>query len=269
MTGADHHSRDRPGDGSAQTTDEQLRELLAKALAPPPVQPSMQEMDALQAVVASARAGHEPTVANGGRWTALWRPSHWRRRAAIPVLATVMVLGSGGVAVALARPVLPSPLRAAARAVGLPVDSQRLADARAQLARLEAAMASGPLTAARQAQLRKEADALQAALARLDPSERQMVAPSARGALSRADRALQLPAAPPPGSSSSSPPGSPPSSSPPGSTTTTSRPVHATASTTMSTPAGSSTTVPIRPTSPPRPMPTTTTTLRRPASAQP
>ncbi len=69
---------------------------------------------------------------------------------------------------------LPRPLRAAAHAVGLPVDSPELVDARAELASLGRALAAGDLEAIR------EADAQMVALVKgLDPDERARIEPVA------------------------------------------------------------------------------------------
>src|SRR5205807_383263 len=87
--------------------------------------------------------------------------------------------------------VMPQPVREAARAVGLPVDSPDLAGARAALARLRDALADKPrdLNA-----VRTDAQDVRARLARLSADDRSHVEDEATFVLAAADAAL----APPP-----------------------------------------------------------------------
>jgi hypothetical protein len=102
--------------------DDELLRHLADALDPgdEPPEPSPHSMLLLRAVV---RGASPATAARRAR-------PPWLRRIAVFGAAVVAVGGGSGVALAATDTPLPTPVRAAARAVGLPVDSAPLAATR-------------------------------------------------------------------------------------------------------------------------------------------
>lgn len=105
--------------------DDELLDLLGRALEPPAVEPSLAEMHAFHRALA---AHHRP-----------------RRRWAPRTMAVVVGLGAlttTGTAFAIDGHV-PRPVRSVASSLGLPVDSPAVSDARAAMARLRAAIDHG------------------------------------------------------------------------------------------------------------------------------
>ncbi|MDP9075289.1 MAG: hypothetical protein M3N98_14230, partial [Actinomycetota bacterium] len=105
-------------------TDDELFEALTQALSPVPPQPSPAAVLALRRAVGEARPARSS-------------PPWWRRRLLAVTMMVPMVLGGSTAAYALTGAALPEPVRAAANAVGLPVDSVAVADARAAAAKLK------------------------------------------------------------------------------------------------------------------------------------
>ncbi len=110
---------------------------------------------------------------------------------------------------------MPQPVRVAARAVGLPVDSPELAGARAALARLRGALADKPRDLG---SIRARAQEVRDRLAHLSADDRSHVEDEAAFLLAEADDAFAPPPAPlgsPPPASPANPPkpapGAPPS----------------------------------------------------------
>ena len=104
------------------TRDDELLDILGASLGPPPdVEPTWAEISQLHRVIDSGWSGRQRVR------TPLWRA----RRPLSAALAGFLVLGGASAAAALSGAVMPEPVRVAARAVGLPVESPALADARA------------------------------------------------------------------------------------------------------------------------------------------
>lgn len=155
--------------------DDQLLDVLGAVLRPPEEPPDPVVLAALQRAVRE-RADARPAA---GFW-----PSFRRNvsRPFVVVLVGAAVL-SGGTAVALTNGApLPRPVRSAAHALGLPVDSVAVAEVRSTMGGLEDALAAGDVDAVRQrsAELRAE-------LADLSAEDRAEVGPVARALLRRAD----------------------------------------------------------------------------------
>jgi len=190
------------------TEDEDLLHRLELALRPPAAEPSEAEIAALHRAV--AEHGDGPPVRRV-----------WPRRtlAAAAAAAVLFVIVSGAP--------MPRPIRAAAHAVGLPIDSVKVADAKSAMSELQRALDDGDREGAARASAR-----LRQRLAALGEKERQSIGPRAEPLLQRAGN---LPASPVPGAP---PPGGTVPSRPP---TTTRMPTTTTASTTTTTPRTSTT----------------------------
>jgi hypothetical protein len=154
--------------------DQQLLEQLNRALAPGPVEPPRETVTALRAAVAQQTA---PRPVPARRPPRTW----WRRP--IPVLAAGAFLATGISTAAFASgATLPRPLRAAAHALHLPVDSPSLADTRTALAHLRALLPCGDPSRIQQA-----AGVLRDQLRALDPGARRTIADEAAQLLSHAE----------------------------------------------------------------------------------
>jgi hypothetical protein len=113
--------------------DDRLLDALSAALAPPPAEPSDEEIAALRYAV--VRCFAPPRVRP---W---WQPRGFGGRAPIADRAVTLLAAAAlctATAVAVAGSPVPAPVRTLARAVGLPVDSAALADTRAAVGRLRA-----------------------------------------------------------------------------------------------------------------------------------
>lgn len=164
--------------------DQDLLDVLAESLGPvPPAQPSWAEVSALHRVIDSEAALREKTRVRSPLWRA-------RRRASVAAAAIVLVAGGSAAAAVTGGP-LPRPVRVAARAVGLPVESPQLAEARTALANLTHALAASPRDLAR---VRVDAAAVRDKVAALNADDRSKVEMEAQFLLVEADAAL----APPP-----------------------------------------------------------------------
>src|SRR5581483_10259860 len=185
------------------TRDDDLLDVLAASIGPPPdAEPSWAEISHLHRIIDTAadrnrRRAHTP----------LWRMRH-------PVaVAALVLLGGASAAAAVSGAVMPQPVRVAARAVGLPVDSPQLAEARAALDRLHDALAAKPRNAN---DIRARAQDVRDRVDRLSADDRLEVEDEAAFLLAEADAAL----APPPASLGSPPappaaaPSDPPSAAP-------------------------------------------------------
>ena len=206
------------------TKDEYLLARLEQDLRPPAVEPSEAEIAAL----------HQ-AVAEGATHPAVRRV--WPRRALAGVAAAaVLVLIVSGVPV-------PRPVRAAAHALGLPVDSVKVADAKSAVKELQRALDEGDQERAARAsaRLRRRLDAL-------DQADRQRIGQKADPLLLRAGSppgSRPGPGTPPPGGPTTSrPPSRNPSTSGPSTTTTSSSSTSSTSTTarTSTTRATTSTT---------------------------
>ena len=156
------------------TRDEDLFEVLAAILGPAPTaEPTRAELARFHRVV------------DGGvtRRAALWRV----HRPLTAALAGFLVLGGASTAAAASGAVMPEPVRVAVRAVGLPVDSPQLADARTGIARLRDALDAQPRNVG---EIRERAQQLRNELARVSAGERITVDAQARFLLVEADNAL-------------------------------------------------------------------------------
>ena len=164
------------------TRDGDLLDVLAASLVPPPdAEPSWAEISRLHRVI--------DTIADVRARPA--RTPLWRLRQPIAAAAAgVLLLGGASAAAAVSGVVMPQPVREAARAVGLPVDSPDLAGARAALARLRDALADQPrdLNA-----IRTDAQDVRDRLARLSADDRSHVEDEAAFLLAAADAALAPP----------------------------------------------------------------------------
>jgi hypothetical protein len=185
------------------TRDDELLDVLAASLAPAPdAEPSWAEISHLHRII--------DTAADGRRHHG--RAPLWRLRPITAAAAGLVLLGGASAAAAASGAVMPQPVRVAARAVGLPVDSPQLADARAALGHLRDALADTPRNVN---DIRADAQDVRDRLGRLSADDRLDVEDEAAFLLAEADAAL----APPPsqvGSSpaSASPPADPPAAPP-------------------------------------------------------
>ena len=126
---------------TGRTTDDELLERLGHALAPEARQPPESSVAAVRAQAeAAALPPPTPLPARSKRWR---QPVTW-------VAAAAVAAASFAAGVLLADD-LPRPVRGAAHAIGLPVESNDLVDARAALDRLGLALAVGDAEAAREA----------------------------------------------------------------------------------------------------------------------
>jgi hypothetical protein len=118
------------------TRDDELLDILAASFGPPPeAEPSWAEISHLHRIIDTAAQGHSRRAASP-----LWRI----RRPITAAAAGLVLLGGASAAAAVAGAVMPQPVRVAARAVGLPVESPQLADARAAVGRLRDALGRTP-----------------------------------------------------------------------------------------------------------------------------
>jgi hypothetical protein len=178
------------------TRDDELLDVLATSLgSAPDAEPTWAEVSQLHRLVDTA-AGRGPRAR-----TPLWRI----RRPLTAALAGVLVFGTASAAAALSGAVMPQPVRVAARAVGLPVDSTDLAGARAALARLRDALDHRPLDLDA---IRTLAQDARDRVGRLSADDRADVEAEATFLLAQADNAL----APPPGPLGAPPPETRPAS---------------------------------------------------------
>jgi hypothetical protein len=151
--------------------DDVLLEALGAALQVD-AEPSIGEVEALRALVAPRRRRVTPTVVPH-------RSARHALRAAAVVAA--IVVGGGALVAALGGDVSPV-LRPAERAIGIPVDSDELRDARSAMVALEIALARGDGSA-----IERAAGALVAAVLRLDDGDRAKVQQDATRLLEQAD----------------------------------------------------------------------------------
>jgi hypothetical protein len=168
------------------TRDDEFLDILAAGLGPPPeAEPSWAEVSQLHRVVDTA-AGRGW---GGRRGAPVWRV----RRPLTAAMAGFLVLGGASAAAAVSGAVMPQPVRVAARAVGLPVDSPQLAGARGALARLRGALAATPHDPA---EIRARAQEVRDRVGRLSADDRSQVEDEASFLLAQADNALAPPPAP-------------------------------------------------------------------------
>lgn len=147
----------RPDD--SESTERLLRSLAA-AMAPEASDPPAASIQAVRRAATERQA----RLAGGDRVA-------WRRRVAlVSSITTAVVMGGGSVA--WARPVLPTPLRAVARAVGLPVDSAQVADVRSDTVALQRAIGRQDA-----AEVERDLGNLNRSSARLAPDEWTRLAP--------------------------------------------------------------------------------------------
>ena len=160
-------------------TDQELLELLGRAFAPPPLEPSpIDVMTLRQLVVNRAALASTSTI----------RP-HRPPLTRLAIAATVAALGLGASAVAYAVGApAPRPLEAAAHSFGLPVDSPALIDAKDAVVSLRAALGH-----ADNRQVGSDAAVVRERLAALGTDERQEIDATAQELLHEADQRLQEP----------------------------------------------------------------------------
>ncbi|MBV9411879.1 MAG: hypothetical protein JO148_09795, partial [Acidimicrobiia bacterium] len=180
------------------TRDDELLDVLAASLGPPPdVEPTWAEISYLHRII--------DTAADGRR---RGRSPLWRLRPITAAAAALVLLGGASAAAAVSGAVMPQPVRVAARAVGLPVDSSQLTDARAALGHLRDALAAKPRNVSDiSADVREVRDRL----AGLSADDRLQVEDEAAFLLAEADAAL----APPPPQLGPPPASTPASADPP------------------------------------------------------
>jgi len=166
------------------TRDDELLDVLAASLGPPPdTEPTWPEISHLHRVIDHSSTGRRSSRAP------LWRV----RRPLTAALAGFLVLGGASAAAAASGAVMPEPVRVAARAVGLPVDSPQLAGTRAALARLRDALSRQPRDLSA---IRSSAQEVRNRLARLSADDRAQVDAEATVLLTGADAALSPPPTP-------------------------------------------------------------------------
>lgn len=172
------------------TNDDALLDALAVALAPALLAPSVDDVDAVRALV--ARRGDDDGDGRDGRDDDVVAlvpvhaaPHPVRRMFAVAAAVVALVVTVGAVALATGSR-LPRELRAPARALGLSVDSAALADARSAMSDLRDALRHTD-----HARIAASRDALAARLRRLGPDDRATVAKEATALLAIADDRLQ------------------------------------------------------------------------------
>ena len=121
------------------TSDEELLARLGRALEPPAGEPDPARVARLRALAEAGRRSSTDQLADRRRS----RAGAWPRRQLAGVAAGVAAAVVSFVVGVVAGADPPRPLRAAAHAVGLPVESPQLADARAELHDLGEALAAG------------------------------------------------------------------------------------------------------------------------------
>lgn len=144
--------------------DEEVLERLRQALRAPDAQPSAAEVAELRRAVAE----RDPLPAPRRAWP--------RRVAAVAAAAAILV-------VLVAGPPLPRPVRSLARAVGLPVDSAEVADAKSAASELQAALDGGD-----PARVAKASARLERRLQALREADRRRLAQRSDPLLERARR---------------------------------------------------------------------------------
>lgn len=162
-------------------TDEELLSLLAATFPPDPTPPSAAVLTSLHAAV---EAG---TAAVGPRRSARTHlPRRPRARVAAWAAGIAVLLASTSTAYAVSGATLPRPLRAAAHAVGLPVDSPALADVRVAEHRLRHALVTGDAAA-----ITLAAHQLRQQLADLDATDARHARDTAGDLLQKAEEAVE------------------------------------------------------------------------------
>jgi len=171
------------------TRDDELLDVLAASLGPAAeAEPSWAELSQLHRVLDTGLGDRRPN-----------RSPIWRLRPVTAAVAGLFVLGGASAAAAVSGAVMPEPMRVAARAVGLPVDSPGLADARSSLAGLRVALAAQPRDVDT---IRTQAQEVRDRVGRLSADDRFQIEDQATFLLAEADTALAPPPAPlgaPPG----------------------------------------------------------------------
>ncbi len=167
--------------------DDELLERLGVALAATPAAPTRDEIDAVRALA----------TGGGGARVAPWRSArdaqHPLRHVLVAAALVVGLVMAGGLVALSAGAPVPTALRAPARALGLPVDSAALAEARSAVSALRVALA-GP----DDARVAAAAVSLETALGRLDAGDRAVIETEARLLLAQAaDRLGVVPDADP------------------------------------------------------------------------
>jgi hypothetical protein len=166
-------------------SDDHVLALLGDALAPGDREPPPDRTAALRVRVAARAAASPPISIERG--SALHR-QRWFIATAVAA-AIAIAFGCG----AVLADVMPRPVRAAAHALGLPVDSPQLRDARDELHQLGLALAAGDLDGI------ERADAEMVRLVRsLDPDEQAEIQPVAHEVHLRAVQVLTDAGRPPP-----------------------------------------------------------------------
>ncbi|GAC1542475.1 MAG: hypothetical protein NVS3B12_30510 [Acidimicrobiales bacterium] len=151
-------------DPSSVTSLDDLEAALVAAMAPPHIQPPLASIVAVRAAALDRRVTSGPVM--------VLSAPRWRHRAALIIaIAGVGTFGSAGVA--LARPALPNTLRQLAHTIGLPVDTQPVADVRSDSRELQRALDHGDPD-----RVRRDLQDLDRSEARLDPRDHaRVVAP--------------------------------------------------------------------------------------------
>ena len=185
--------------------DDELLAVLGRTIGPDADDvPSASDVAALRALVVAT-----PIPITSSR--------RWRRRVVVAGVATVAALsGATAVAAGVNDGALPKPARVVARAIGIPVDSVDLADAKTALRQLRTAT---------DAELPDALDGAERAVAALSSDERRALGTSADRTLSEARERLAKLAAPVPvaaDEATTTVPASPAPSAPTGTTTATS-----------------------------------------------
>jgi hypothetical protein len=159
----------------SRVDDEMLLERLGAALTVTPAEPTPDEVGAVRALVLEGEGGRIVSFspARDAR--------HPVRHVLVAAALVVCLVMAGGLVALSAGAPVPSELRAPARALGLPVDSAELADARAATAALRAALARPD-----DARVAAAAVALETALRRLGAGDLAEIEAEARALLARA-----------------------------------------------------------------------------------
>ena len=188
------------------TEEDDVLERLSQALRPPDAAPSPSELAELRRAVADQAPAPIPRA--------------WPRRVAVAAAAAVILV------VVVIGPPLPRPVRSLAHGLGLPVDSAEVADAKAAMDQLQAALDEGDPAKVEAASAR-----LERRLARLRTADRNRFAGRAEPLLERA-RQSGAQARPVPPARQQAPGQGPPATTGPATSAPPQRPSSSTTSTT-------------------------------------
>lgn len=156
-------------------SDDELLEDLAQSFGVPPTQPSPTELYRFKVALAEHRVGRK-------------RRRAWAHRPLQAVTASLIAATGAIGGASLAGAALPAPLRSVAVSVGLPVDDNKVASARTEIADLQRALSSGDRSS-----VVTDYGRLQTSIQHMSSDDRSEVSPLAAPALDQAQRVVDAP----------------------------------------------------------------------------